>query len=335
MIDQSYLATNPICPLCEAKMKPWLFVNGDWMRPTVTKPFQLYWCEVSQFGKLYPVPEPSEIVSFYNVDTYYTHTANHQLQNSVSSGSFLEKLRFHLAWRFDDGINGWSKDWFCHQFASSSRSICEIGCGQGKLLEKLQEWGHTVYGVEPDPQARFIAVEERGIQVFPGTAESLPPEIRMRCYDLVIIKHALEHTVDPVKAISNAMQLLTPGGKLVIEVPNNSSLGLSFSGRAWFHLDVPRHLNFFTKYSLHKICEHVGLKILSTEFYGYCRQFNTKYISREKKIAEILSSMECNKEELPLKKNSSLKNWLLLLRTALAGNEQKYDSVRVIAEKEK
>ncbi|MEQ9000866.1 MAG: class I SAM-dependent methyltransferase [Coleofasciculus sp. B1-GNL1-01] len=332
MIDQSGLTASPVCPISGAEMKPWLFVPGDWRRPTVSKPFQLYWCQASQFGRVYPVPDPSEITSFYNVDEYYTHGVNPRSSDSVSSVSFLERLRTQLAWRFDDGINGWPHDWFHSHFGSTSRFICEIGCGNGKLLEKLREWGHTVYGVEPDPQARFIAVEERGLQVFAGTAESLPPEISLRHYELVIIKHALEHTVDPVKAVSNAIKLLAPGGKLVIEVPNNSALEFKFWGIAWFHLDVPRHLNFFTKYSLHKLCEQLELKLCATEFYGYCRQFTKHHICIEQKIAEILCSLEENNES-PQVKNFNLKSWLLLLQSAFAANEQKYDCVRVIAEK--
>jgi SAM-dependent methyltransferase len=272
------------------------------------------------------------IASFYEIDDYYTHTINSEASETSSSISFLERLRIHLAWRLDRGEE-MTIDWFSKHFGSTSYSICEIGCGNGRLLEQLRVGGHTVCGVEPDPQARSLAIETLGLQVFPGTAESLPSEIQSRRYDLVIMSHVLEHTVDPVLALRNAMELLTPSGKLVVETPNNSAISLRWSGITWFPLRVPEHLNFFTKPSLHGICKKVGLKVLSTEFSGYCRQFMGGYIRGEQEIWEFFRSHGCSDKDLP-SKNSNLKAWLLLLRTVFAEDEQKHDCVRVIAERQ-
>lgn len=333
MVDQTCLTANPVCPISGSEMKPWLFVPGDWMRPTVNKSYQLYWCDESQFGRMYPTPDASEIASFYDIDDYYTHTLSRQSSANSATASFLDKLRVHLAWRLDRGIE-MTNDWFDNHFGSTSQSICEIGCGNGKLLEQFQAKGHNVFGVEPDEKARTIANEERGLPVFPGIAESLPPEIHSRRYNVVIMAHVLEHTLDPLLALSNAMQLLTPGGKLVIETPNNSAMSLSWSGITWFALRVPEHLNFFTKYSLHSICDKVGLKVVSTEFRGYSRQFMQGYIKTEQKIWEYFCSYGDSQTDLP-SKNSNFKAWLLLLRTLLATQEQKYDCVRIIAEQHK
>jgi SAM-dependent methyltransferase len=117
--------------------------------------------------------------------------------------------------------------------------------------------------------------QQGGLDVFYGTAESLPPEVKCRQYDMIVMNHVLEHTRDPLLALRNAMQLLVDGGKLVMEVPNNSCIGLKSSGIAWLHLDVPRHLYFFTPQSFRAICEKVGFEIISTEFNGYYRQFVT------------------------------------------------------------
>ncbi|MEQ9552872.1 MAG: class I SAM-dependent methyltransferase [Coleofasciculus sp. G3-WIS-01] len=336
MINQNCGSADPICPISGAELKPWLLVPGDWMRSSVNASYQLYWCDESKLGRLYPTPEAGMIASFYDIDDYYTHTITRQsptISSNISFleqlNSFLDKLRVHLAWRLDHGIEI-TTDWFKNHFDPTSKSICEIGCGNGNLLAKLQADGHTVVGVEPDPVARSIAIQKRGLNVFDGTAESLPPEIQSRRYDIVVMTHVLEHTIDPVLALHNAMLLLAPNGKLVIETPNNEALGLKWAGITWFSLRVPRHLNFFTKDSLIGICEKVGLKVVKTEFRGYSRQFVKNYIKIEQKIWDVFYSIDCKNKRLP-NKNSRLKTWLLLLATFFVDDAQKYDCVRVIA----
>ncbi|MCZ0899533.1 class I SAM-dependent methyltransferase, partial [Microcoleus sp. HI-ES] len=222
----------------------------------------MFWCEKSQLGCIHPLPELNKIASFYDIDEYYTHHIDFTGFVSASSISFFDKLRTHLAWRFDRGVDVTSK-WWKQQFGTASSSILEIGCANGHLLQELQADGHKVWGVEPDRQALILA-QQRGVNVFDGTAESLPPEVKSRQYDIIVMNHVLEHTRDPLLALSNAMQLLVDGGKLVMEVPNNSCIGLKSSGIAWMHLDVPRHLYFFTPQSFRAICEKVGFEIIST-----------------------------------------------------------------------
>ncbi|MEG4495743.1 class I SAM-dependent methyltransferase [Microcoleus sp. F10-C6] len=311
-------------------MKPWLLIPGDWRRPGNKESFQLYWCEKSQLGCIHPLPELKKIASFYEIDEYYTHHADSRDSDSSSSISFLDKLRTHLAWRFDRGVDVTSQ-WWKQQFGTASYSILEIGCANGELMEELQADGHKVWGVEPDRQALVFA-EQRGLNVFYGTAESLPPEVKSRQYDTIVMNHVLEHTIDPLLALRNAMNLLVDGGKLVMEVPNNSCIGLKSSGIAWMHLDVPRHLYFFTPHSFRAICEKVGFEIICTEFNGYYRQFANSWIDEERNIFNVFDSMECPGTVKP-KENSKVQAWNLLLKTIFAADENKYDSIRVVAQK--
>ena len=239
-------------------------------------------------------------------------------------------MRGHLAWRFDRGVDVTSQ-WWKQQFGTASCSILEIGCANGQMLEELQADGHKVWGVEPDRQALVLA-QQRGLDVFYGTAESLPPEVKSRQYDMIVMNHVLEHTRDPLLALRNALQLLVDGGKLVMEVPNNSCIGLKSSGIAWMHLDVPRHLYFFTPQSFRAIYEKVKFEIISTEFNGYYRQFANSWIDEERKILSLFDSMESPRMVKP-KENSKAQAWNLLLKTIFAADENKYDSIRIVAQK--
>ena len=310
-------------------MKPWLFVPNDWLRPSVKGTFQLYWCEESQLGCQFPIPEPDRLASFYEDENYYTHASDTESLETSSALSLWDRLRINLAWHMDRGKNI-SSDWMVRHFGSTPLSICEIGCGNGQLLEELQGMGHSVVGIEPDATARSLAVNERNLPVYAGTAEDIPPEIQSQRYDVIIMCHVLEHTIDPILALQNVMQLLAPQGKLVIETPNNAALSLTLSGITWFSLRVPEHLFFFTKDSLHGICKKVGLQIVSTQFSNYCRQFINRYIATEQQIWDCFRSQGYT--QLPAK-NSNWQAWLLLMRTIIAPDEQKYDCVRVIVEK--
>ena len=330
MQSQTCLSPTVVCPISGQSMKPWLFIPGDWRRPRNKESFQLYWCEKSQLGCIHPLPELNKIASFYDIDEYYTHHIDFTGFLSASSISFFDKLRTHLAWRFDRGVDVTSK-WWKQQFGTASSSILEIGCANGHLLQELQAEGHKVWGVEPDQQALVLA-QQRGLNVFYGTAESLPPEVQSRQYDIIVMNHVLEHTRDPLLALRNAMQLLVDGGKLVMEVPNNSCIGLKSSGIAWMHLDVPRHLYFFTPQSLRAICEKVGFEIISTQFNGYYRQFDNTWINDERKIFSVFNSIASH-QIVKRHENSKVQAWKLLLKTIFAADENKYDSIRIVAQK--
>ena len=98
------------------------------------------------------------------------------------------------------------------------------------------------------------------------------------------------------------------------------------------HLDVPRHLYFFTPQSFRAICEKVGFEIIYTEFNGYYRQFCNSWIDNEIKILSVFDSIESQGMVKP-KENSKAQAWNLLLKTIFAADENKYDSIRIVAQK--
>lgn len=315
---------QPKCILSGETMTPWLYIPCDWRRPLVNQGFQIYWCERSELGFVYPLPESDEIPEFYQVN-YYTHNSGSRKQSTINN--FFDKLRIHISYRFDHGVQS-TVDYWQNLAGKANANICEIGCGNGDRLKLLLSAGNQVVGVEPDPAAANHALSQ-GINVFQGTAELLPDQIvNASKFDLVIMNHVLEHTLDPLLALSNAKKLLNQGGKLVVETPNNKAIGMKQAGITWFNLDVPRHLYFFTPKSLCTIVEKVGLTVLETSYQGYCRQFQPNWINTEKQIWQEFNSLQ-GKKNLP-RCNSNQKAWLLLCQTLLAPSQYKYDSVRVI-----
>lgn len=136
----------------------------------------------------------------------------------------------------------------------------DVGCGRGDLAVLLARQGWTMTGIDPSPDACAV-VSSRGIDARCGTLSTvaLEPET----YDVVIFRHSLEHINDPVAALRTILAALTPGGVVLVTVPNFGGWQRRrFAGR-WFHLDVPRHRVHFTPGSLERALTEAGLDPVS------------------------------------------------------------------------
>jgi 2-polyprenyl-3-methyl-5-hydroxy-6-metoxy-1,4-benzoquinol methylase len=78
-------------------------------------------------------------------------------------------------------------------------------------------------------------------------------------YDLIILRHVLEHTHHPIALIKELSKLLAPEGILYIEVPNLNSGCASLFTTKWKGYYVPRHIFHYTKESLSEIICSAGM----------------------------------------------------------------------------
>ena len=269
-------------------------------------------------------PSKKEVEKFYDLDEYYTHHSDRS-QNSEENISFFDRLRIHLSYRLDDGED-FNPNEVTPFLESSKPKICEIGCGNGNNLAKFQKLDYEVYGVEPDSAARKRA-QKVTPHVFEGTAEELPSTIKDRQYDIVLMSHVLEHCLDINAAISNVKQILKDKGIYIVEIPNCNSLGFQAYKGEWPWSDIPRHLNFFTSSSSDKILKKHGFVVRFVKYNGFCRQFSNSWLKNEREIWKAFSQYSEKEKKQP---NFRSRAWKLLLRSAFASDEAKYDSIRLV-----
>jgi 2-polyprenyl-3-methyl-5-hydroxy-6-metoxy-1,4-benzoquinol methylase len=138
------------------------------------------------------------------------------------------------------------------------RSVFEIGYGSGALLRRFLDDGWSVGGVDAgqlevgaDPE-----VTRRGALVR-GELETAAIEGR---YDLVVGIHVLEHLRDPAKGLARAYGLLRPGGVLALITPTADSYGAEWFGAAWWLLEDPTHLRFFSPESARRALGAAGFE---------------------------------------------------------------------------
>lgn len=296
-----------------------LHVPGDWRRPSARESYTLHWDQARAFGQLWPRPAPEEVMSFYDVEDYYTHGAA-----PAAPGRRVavpQRLLTKISWLADRSVDPDAR-WWAETLGPQPCRILEIGCGSGTNLTILRDLGHTVTGIEPDPAALDVA-RSRGFEVHRGTAETLPDALAGQKFDAVVFMHVMEHCIDPARALENAVALLDGKGSVVAEVPNNACAGATRFGNAWYWLDVPRHVNFFTSESLQDLFRFAGLDVGGIFFRGYCRQFSPEWKAQQARIHSTFAPR--SGPGIP-----SLAYWAYLLRTAIAAPARKYDSVRVV-----
>jgi SAM-dependent methyltransferase len=138
-------------------------------------------------------------------------------------------------------------------------TLLDFGCGSGAYLQYMHDLGWDVVGLDMSPHA-VEATTRRGIKAYPGI---LPhPAILPGTVDVVNFGAVLEHVHDPHHLMEAAKQTARPGGLIVFSVPNIASWGALAFGRAWWPLELPRHLLHFTPETLTRLAKSHRLEIL-------------------------------------------------------------------------
>lgn len=101
----------------------------------------------------------------------------------------------------------------------------EIGCASGEFLNRLQQQGLTVCGVEPSVALSRRARQARKLEVATGFYENFPQQRQK--YGLVCMFHVLEHVADPAAILARIRRELKSDGKLFVIVPTIGAAQLS------------------------------------------------------------------------------------------------------------
>jgi SAM-dependent methyltransferase len=317
-------------------MNVWYELPHIWHQPKGTRPHTILWCDACDLGLLWPRPSPEEVQAFYG-DNYFARYAGESGERYQGQTDFapdrptlVDRIRVRIACRADRG-RSLDASALSQVVGAAPALICDIGCGNGHLLADLKLLGHHVVGVEIDEHARRRATA-KGIEVFPGYAEALPDQVKVRPFELVCMIHVLEHCPDPLQALRNAAALLRPGGYLALEVPNNDAISARRSGASWFHCDAGRHLNFFTGKSLARAVESLGFRIVDRRYSGHVAAFVNDRVAAERVVWDLLYQDENASFAGKTAPNSKQAQWLTLARTIFASPPRKYEVVGIIAQ---
>jgi len=101
------------------------------------------------------------------------------------------------------------------------KEVLEVGCGTGLVLKPLSQIASRAAGIDIS-QGMLAKASERGLEVKLGSATDIPfPDAS---FDTVVSLKVLAHVQDIRKAMLECARVVRPGGHLVLEFYNRSSL---------------------------------------------------------------------------------------------------------------
>lgn len=193
---------------CDNKDQQVLFTNDRYG-------FNLNTVLCKKCGLIFSNPRMSQDATnhFYSSDSY----------RKIYDFAFGEKLEEYIEKKFKIefsqqkkiiNLNSYYDQLFFDIINSSNieyRSVCEIGAGAGWNLKPFKSIGKDVLGYEPSRLLSNFS-SKKGVKVINGFVEDVNGE-----YDLIILRHVLEHFLNPIKEIMKIREYTKK--YLFVEVP--------------------------------------------------------------------------------------------------------------------
>lgn len=223
--------------------------------------YDYYACESCHAVFLSPMPGVAEISKFYP-ENYCVFDEDKQTRRiSPYRRALLRQLKgyHHLKvafpWRLIASLSRIFVEIGTPDFAAGGRML-DVGCGNGRYLLTMRTLGWDVQGVELSENGVRVC-RQANLPVHHGdlASASFPDN----AFDLITVRHVIEHIPDPQPFMQELARILKPGGRLVIETPNSAALGRAWLGSNWYANDVPRHLILFSPDNLCLLAQHHGL----------------------------------------------------------------------------
>jgi SAM-dependent methyltransferase len=142
---------------------------------------------------------------------------------------------------------------------SSSKRALDVGSGYGWGTKAMTAQGYDVVAINPGAYENSVFAQMNHFLPISVMFEDYRADGR---FGVIFLSQVLEHVVDPGCMVARLVDMLEPGGAVVIAVPNFASFSVKLLGtRDNSCLWVPEHVNYFTRQGLVSLLRHEGLSI--------------------------------------------------------------------------
>ncbi|HSM51563.1 MAG TPA: class I SAM-dependent methyltransferase [Thermoanaerobaculia bacterium] len=224
----------PPCPVCGQTLAVPRFAMSD-------RDLRVVLCTECGHGRLDPCPTREEIRELYPAH-YYAGEDDRKFEPLVE-GILRWVAARHAAF--------WARG------LPRGGRVLDVGCGRGVLLGSFLDRGIEAHGLEIGPDAVRGIDPRVGVRFADRLEDASFPEAH---FDQILLWHVLEHLPDPRGTLCECRRILRPGGRIVIALPNLASCQARWAGPAWFHLDLPRHLQHFPVHALERLLGECGFR---------------------------------------------------------------------------
>lgn len=138
----------------------------------------------------------------------------------------------------------WSNRFYAmlaRRYGRRGARLLEVGSGMGHLVGQLEDTFET-YGMDINHWAvKQSQPVVQASQLQTASAQELP--YGAGAFNVVIIKHIVEHLPDPRKAIHEIGRVTEKGGTLILATPNLDSKLKPWKGDRWIGYQDPTHIS--------------------------------------------------------------------------------------------
>lgn len=234
-----------LCPVCGSAGISKVFNVKD---NTVSQEFfEIYHCSNCQARFTQDPPAESGIGQYYKSEEYISHT-------DTSKGLINRLYRYVRNYSLNQ-----KKALVQKATGLKTGNLLDVGSGTGHFVATMKKAGWNSQGLEPDDDARNVALKQHSIELLPTSKLfELPPGT----FHAITLWHVLEHVHELKKYMQAFKKLLAENGKLFIAVPNYTSYDAAVYKQYWAAYDVPRHLYHFTPPTMQILMKELELKIV-------------------------------------------------------------------------
>ena len=265
------------CPLCQDIRTTPIERSRAQMVPPPREWFSFVRCQGCGLIRLDP-PVPALQLARYYGDDYLPH------RGAAAWGRYGHLVA--LSRRWEDGRKlRWARR---AQRLRSDTRVLDFGCGLPTFLARLREaTGARCVGIDPTPGAwQDDDPRWSGLRLHRGELSELEPE---GPFDLITAWHVLEHDDRPLETLSRLRALTRPGGALVVEVPDYSSLTRWLQAGNWAGWSTPRHSLAFTPATLRRLLERGGWRVRRLARHGSMDPYVLWWLGRQEQRGRDLS----------------------------------------------
>lgn len=253
-----------MCPACGNTTFQAIVQGTDRLYGTTNKRFQVVECQECRLMHLHPMPKGQELASYYPPSYWFdgksdqadTLAERYRRLVLLDHVFFVERAAEAAEKELDERAGRPGK----------RRPILDIGCGGGLFLRLMRERGYRVVGLDYSREAAGVAWHTNRVPALGGDVTR--PPFAPESFSLITMFHVLEHVSDPVRYVEAVRDLLVPGGRFVLQVPNAASWQFLFFGDRWNGVDIPRHLIHFRHEDLAELLRFCGFELVRTKYFS-------------------------------------------------------------------
>ena len=246
------------CPICRHSTVGLFCVMED--RDRKGREWQVWECSSCRYGWTLPEISPQDLAQYYP-GAYLGDTR--KCLDEFAAGT----LQRHRSWRRET-----EKVQLVERFGTGGR-ILDVGASNGSFLLALDGTRWERVGVEFIGEVVNL-VRERHPDLDLKTGEIHSVDIEPHSLDMITFWHVFEHLYEPQRVLARVAELLKPGGKVILSVPNFASFQRRLFKTHWYAFDVPRHLHHFSPRALEMLLQVQGFETLGHVFFSRMNNFH-------------------------------------------------------------